>query len=315
VKHSVGSIHIDGAAVRRERLQLMASDPRSIASLTISFGLVAIPVKLYSATIAAERISFNMLHKSDGSRLKQQYVCAAEGKVVDRSEIVKGYEFAKDQYVMFTPEEIKELEEAGSAEIDIGEFVPLESVDPVYFERTYYLAPDKGGSKPYTLLVTALRDTKQCAIGKWAARGREHIVVIRPMDKGLAMHQLHFQAEVRSMQDLGIEPATVSDAELKLARQLIGHQSSKTFDAASYVDEFKGRVEAAIQKKVEGKEISLSQPPAAAKKGSNVIDLMDMLRASLESRGASNLEARKPPKRAPAKRAAKSAPARKPARG
>lgn len=297
----------------------MASDARSIASLTISFGLVAIPVKLYSATISAERISFNLLHERDGSRLKQQYVCVADGKVVDRSEIVKGYEFAKDQYVMFTPAEIKELEEAGSDAIDIGEFVPIESVDPVYFDRTYYLAPDKGGSKPYTLLVTALRETKQCAIGRWAARGREHVVVIRPMDKGLALHQLHFQAEVRSISQLGIEPATVSEAELKLARQLISHQASKTFDAASYVDEFKGRVEAAIQKKVEGKEISLSQKPAGAPKGGNVIDLMEMLRASLESRGAAtgakgevtDIKARKPPKRA----AKKAAPARKSSRG
>src|ERR1700743_2193439 len=145
------------------------AEAASIATLTISFGLVAIPVKLYSATISAERISFNLLHKADGSRLKQQYVCAKENKVVDRSEIVKGYEFAKDQYVMFTPQEIKELEEAGSDAIDIGEFVPLESVDPVYFERTYLLAPDKGGSKPYTLLTTALRETKQCAVGRWAA--------------------------------------------------------------------------------------------------------------------------------------------------
>jgi DNA end-binding protein Ku len=308
------------------------ADARSIASLTISFGLVAIPVKLYSATIAAERISFNMLHKKDGSRLKQQYVCAQEGTVVDRSEIVKGYEFAKDQYVMFSNEEIKELEEAGSTEIGIGEFVPLESVDPVYFERTYYLAPDKGGAKPYTLLVSALRESGQCAIGKWAARGREHVVVIRPMDVGLALHQLHFQAEVRTMKDLGIEPASVSEAELKLARQLIGQQSAKVFDAASYVDEFKGRVEAAIQKKVEGKEISLAEKPAASKGGGNVIDLMDMLRASLQARGSSDaaarngragsaeeLEARKPPKRAakvPAKRtAAKSGAARKSSRG
>jgi DNA end-binding protein Ku len=310
------------------------AEARSIASLTISFGLVAIPVKLYSATIAAERISFNMLHKKDGSRLKQQYVCAQEGTVVDRTEIVKGYEFAKDQYVMFTPEEIKELEEAGSTEIGIGEFVPLESVDPVYFERTYYLAPDKGGAKPYTLLVTALQEAGQCAIGKWAARGREHVVVIRPLDTGLAMHQLHFQAEVRPMKDLGIEPANVSEAELKLARQLIGQQSAKVFDAASYVDEFKGRVEAAIQKKVEGKEISLAEKPAA-KTGGNVIDLMDMLRASLQARGSSDaavrngsgrssgsaeqLGARKPPKRAakvPAKRtAAKSGAARKSSRG
>jgi DNA end-binding protein Ku len=311
------------------------ADARSIASLTISFGLVAIPVKLYSATIAAERISFNMLHKKDGSRLKQQYVCAQEGIVVDRSEIVKGYEFAKDQYVMFSNEEIKELEEAGSSEIGIGEFVPLDSVDPVYFERTYYLAPDKGGAKPYTLLVSALRESGQCAIGKWAARGREHVVVIRPMDVGLALHQLHFQAEVRSMRDLGIEPANVSEAELKLARQLIGQQSANVFDAGSYVDEFKGRVEAAIQKKVEGKEISLAERPAATKGGGNVIDLMDMLRASLQARGSSDtaaarngsarnggggeLEARKPPKRAakvPAKRtAAKSGAARKSSRG
>jgi DNA end-binding protein Ku len=288
----------------------MASDARSIASLTISFGLVAIPVKLYSATIAAERISFNLLHKRDGSRLKQQYVCLADGKVVDRSEMVKGYEFAKDQYVMFTPEEIKELEEAGSEAIDISEFVPLESVDPVYFERTYYLAPDKGGSKPYTLLVTALRDTEQCAIGRWAARGREHVVVIRPIEHGLAMHQLHFQAEVRPIKDLVIEPATISEAELKLARQLIGQQASKTFDAASYVDEFKGRIEAAIQKKIEGKEISLSDKPAAAATKGNVIDLMDMLRASLESRGSSDLKSRKPPKRA-----AKSPATRKSSRG
>jgi len=298
----------------------MATDARSIASLTISFGLVAIPVKLYTATVAAERISFNLLHKADGSRLKQQYVCLADGKVVDRSEIVKGYEFAKDQYVMFTPEEIKELEEAGSAAIDIGEFVPLESVDPVYFDKTYYLAPDKGGPKPYTLLVTALHETKQCAIGRWAARGREHIVVIRAMQKGLAMHQLHFEAEVRPITSLGIEPAAVSDGELKLARQLIGQQSAKTFDAASYVDEFKGRVEAAIQKKVEGKEVTLSDKPAAAPKSGNVIDLMEMLRASLQARGpadgkgadakVADVKARKPPKRA-----AKSTAARKSSRG
>jgi DNA end-binding protein Ku len=287
----------------------MAGEARSMASLTISFGLVAIPVKLYSATVAAERISFNLLHKSDGSRLRQQYVCVAENKVVDRGEIVKGYEFAKDQYVMFTPEEIKELEEAGRSSIDIGEFVPLESVDPVYFERTYYLAPDRGGSKPYTLLVTALRETRQCAIGRWAARGREHIVVIRPMDKGLALHQLHFQAEVRSISELGIEPAQISEAELKLARQLIGQQASKTFDAASYVDEFRGRVEAAIQKKVEGKQISLAEPPAAPKQG-NVIDLMEMLRASLEARGTPDAKSRKPPKRA-----AKTSASRKSSRG
>jgi DNA end-binding protein Ku len=231
---------------------------------------------------------------------------------VDRSEIVKGYEFAKDQYVMFTPAEIKALEEAGSPEIAIEEFVPLDSVDPVYFDRTYYLTPDKGGPKPYTLLTTALREAKRCAIGRWAARGREHVVVIRAIESGLAMHQLHFQAEVRTIGSMGIEPSQVTDAELKLARQLIEQQTSKRFEPSSYVDEFRGRVEAAIQKKVEGKEISLSETPVAAP-SRNVIDLMEVLRQSIDARGAKatdDLKARKPPKRA-----AKSAAPRKSSRG
>src|SRR5579872_2361103 len=143
---------------------MATSNPRSIASLTISFGLVAIPVKLYSATVSSERISFNLLREKDGSRVKQQYIAVNDGKVVDRSEMVKGYEFAKDQYVMFKPEEIKALEDATTHSIDIGQFVPLESVDPVYFDGTYYLAPDKGGAKPYSLLAIALKQSKQCAI-------------------------------------------------------------------------------------------------------------------------------------------------------
>src|ERR1700738_1507692 len=145
----------------------MASQARSIASLTISFGLVAIPVKLYSATVSAERLSFNLLRQKDGSRVKQQYIAVNDGKPVERSEMVKGYEFAKDQYVMFSPEELKELEDTTSHAIDISQFVPLDSVDPLYFEGTYYLAPDKGGAKPYTLLAISLRKARQCAIGRW----------------------------------------------------------------------------------------------------------------------------------------------------
>src|ERR1700726_207709 len=195
----------------------MATQARSIASLTISFGLVAIPVKLYSATVSSERISFNLLRQKDGSRVKQQYIAVNDGQVVDGSEMVKGYKFAKDQYVMFSAEELKALEDATSHSIDIGQFVPLESVDPVYFDGTYYLAPDKGGAKPYALLSTALSRTRQCAVGRWVSRGKEHIVVIRPMEEGLAMHQLHFQAEVWSVKDVGLEPTTVSEPELKLA--------------------------------------------------------------------------------------------------
>jgi DNA end-binding protein Ku len=283
----------------------MATQARSIASLTISFGLVAIPVKLYSATVSSERISFNLLRQKDGSRVKQQYIAVNDGQVVERSEMVKGYEFAKDQYVMFSAEELKALEDATSHSIDIGQFVPLESVDPVYFDGTYYLAPDKGGAKPYTLLATALRKARQCAVGRWISRGKEHIVVIRPIDDGLAMHQLHFQAEVRSLKDLGLEPAPVSEPELKLAQQLIDHLAAKRFDANEYADEHKSRVQAAIQKKVEGKEVSLAEAPTSAK-GGNVIDLMEALRASIDARGskAADLE-RKAPKRASAPKAAR----------
>jgi DNA end-binding protein Ku len=279
----------------------MVTQARSIASLTISFGLVAIPVKLYSATISSGKISFNLLRQKDGSRVKQQYVAVKDGKPVERSEMVKGYEFAKDQYVMFSAAEIKSLEDSTSTSIDIGQFVPLDSVDPLYYEGTYYLAPDRGGAKPYTLLATALRNAGQCAIGRWISRGKEHIVVIRPIDQGLAMHQLHFKAEVRDIKELGLEAAKVSDAELKLAQQLIDQLGATRFDPAEYVDEFKERVEAAIQKKIEGKEVSLADAPPSHQ-GSNVIDLMEALRASLNARGAKSpqLSDRKAPKRAAA---------------
>src|SRR3979411_2625043 len=196
----------------------MATQARALASLTISFGLVAIPVKLYSATVSSERISFNLLRQKDGSRVKQQYVAVNDGKPVERSEMVKGYEFAKDQYVMFSPEELKALEDATTHAIDITQFVPLDSVDPLYFDGTYYLAPDKGGAKPYTLLATALRQAQQCAVGRWISRGKEHIIVIRALEEGLALHQLHFKAEVRDLKDLGVEAAPVSEPEPHVAR-------------------------------------------------------------------------------------------------
>jgi len=279
----------------------MATQARSIASLTISFGLVAIPVKLYSATVSSERISFNLLRQKDGSRVKQQYIAVNDGKPVERSEMVKGYEFAKDQYVMFSPEELKALEDTTTHAIDIGQFVPLDSVDPLYFDGTYYLAPDKGGAKPYTLLTTALRKAQQCAVGRWISRGKEHIVIIRALEDGLAMHQLHFKAEVRSLKDLGIEAAPVSEPELKLARQLIDQLGAKRFDPNEYVDEHRARVEAAIQRKVDGKEVSLAEGPVSTK-GGNVIDLMEALRASIDARGskAPDLKERKAPKRAAA---------------
>jgi DNA end-binding protein Ku len=272
---------------------------RSIASLTVSFGLVSIPVKLYSATEASKAISFNMLHKACGSRLKQQYLCIKEEVQVGREDIVKGYEFAKDQYVMFTPEELKAMEEVGTHTADITEFVPIDSVDPVFFDKAYYLAPDKGGAKPYALLARALRESKRCALGRWAARGKQYIVMIRPADDGLVMQQLLYAAEVRSMKDIDIPKTEVRDAELKLAQQLIEQQAVDKFDPGAYKDEVRERIEAAVQKKVEGQEITMADAPQPA---AQVIDLMEALRASLD---------KKPAKRAAPAAAEPSKPARK----
>ena len=277
---------------------------RSMASLTISFGMVSIPVKLYSATEASRAISFNLLHKGCGSRLKQQYFCVKEEVAVAREDMVKGYEFAKDQYVMFTPEELKALEEAGTHSAEITEFVPVETVDPVYFDKAYYLGPDKGGAKPYALLARALRESGRCALGRWAARGKQYIVMIRPVDEdlveGLVMQQLLYAGEVRSIKDLEISHTEVKDAELKLAKQLIEQQAADKFDPGAYTDVVLARIEAAVQKKVEGQEICMAEAPEA---GAQVIDLMEALRASLEKKPARRAEPAKPAK--PARKAVK----------
>ncbi len=276
---------------------------RSIASLTISFGMVSIPVKLYSATEASRAMSFNLLHKACGSRLKQQYFCVKEEVPVAREDMAKGYEFAKDQYVMFTAEELKALEEAGTHSAEITEFVPAKAIDPVYFDKAYYLGPDKGGAKPYALLARALKESGRCALGRWAARGKQYIVLIRPMDtglvEGLVMQQLLYAAEVRSINDLDIPKTEVKPVELKLAQQLIEQQSVDKFDPAAYADEVRARIEAAIQKKVEGQEITMVEAP---EQGGQVIDLMEALRASLEKKPAKRAEPAKPAARKAAKK-------------
>ena len=285
---------------------------RSIGSLTIAFGLVSIPAKMFSATEASKAISFNMLHKDCGSRLKQQYLCLKEEIPVAREDIVKGYEFAKDQYVMFTPEELKALEEAGTQTAEITEFVPIESIDPVYFDKAYYLAPDKGGAKPYALLTRALRESGRCAVGRYAARGKQYIVMLRPIEGGLVMQQLLYAAEVRSISDIEIPQTEVKDVELKLAQQLIEQQASDTFDPTVYTDEVRARVEAAVQKKVEGQEITMAEAPETG--GAQVIDLMEALRASLNKKTTAPAKSSAPEAparetRKPAKRAAQVEPA------
>jgi DNA end-binding protein Ku len=286
---------------------------RSIGSVTISFGLVAIPVKLYSATQSGNAISFNLLHKGCGSRLRQQYVCLKDGSIVERDQMVKGYEFAKDQYVTFEPEEIKALEEAGTHSIDITEFVPIESVDPVYFDKTYYLAPDKGGAKPYALLTEALKQAKRCAIGHWAARGKAYLVMLRPVGERLSLQQLHFAADVRPPSEIEIPKQDVKPAELTLAQQLINQQATEKFEPTAYTDDLRGRIQAAIEKKVEGHQISVSDFPAEG--GGKVIDLMEALRASLEKADAARAStAQLGPRRAPKRAEQTAKPAEQPAK-
>src|SRR3954463_11833287 len=252
---------------------------RSIGTLTVSFSLVSIPVRLFSATEASRAISFNLLHKTCGSRVKQQYFCVKEEVPVSREEMAKGYEFQKDQYVMFSSEELKALEEAGTHTAEITEFVPIDSIDPVYFDKAYYLGPDKGGAKPYALLARALRESGRCALGRWAARGKQYIVMIRPVEdlvEGLVMQQLLHAGEVRALRDIDIPKMDVKPQELKLAQLLIEQQSSEKFDPSSYKDEVRDRIEAAVQKKVEGQQITVAEAPEA---GAQVIDLMEALRA------------------------------------
>jgi DNA end-binding protein Ku len=271
---------------------------RSIGSLTVSFGLVAIPVKLYTATQSANAISFNLLHKTCGSRLRQQYLCQKEGVPVERDDMVKGYEFAKDQYVRFSPEEIKALEEVGTHAVEISEFVPIESIDPVYFDKTYYLAPDKGAAKPYALLTEALRQAGRCGVGRWAARGKGYIVVLRPIGDVLAMQQLHYATDVRRASEVEVPKTEVKPAELKLAQQLIDQQTAEKFDPEAFRDEVRSRIQTAIDKKVEGQEISVAE--TAPEGDGKVIDLMEALRASLQkSESAREQVNRLGPRKAP----------------
>jgi DNA end-binding protein Ku len=256
---------------------------RSIASLTLSFGLVNVPVKLYSATESSSSVSFKMLAK-DGSRLKQQYISEATGKVVERAEMVKGYEFEKDRFVLFTPDELKALDEAASHVIEIVAFVPEKSVDPIYYDRAYFLAPDKRGAKPYALLGAAMRESGRCALARWTSKGKQYVVQVRAVEDGLVLQQLLYADEVRSLKDLGIEQAEVSQAELKLALQLIDQISRDAYDPSEFKDEEKQRVLTAIDAKIAGQEVVASARSEEPSSG-QVIDLMEALRASIGQRG------------------------------
>jgi len=267
---------------------------RAIGSVTISFGLVSIPIKVYSSSVSEKRISFNMLEKDTGQRVKQQYVSQKSGDVVPRSEMVKGYEFAKGQYVTFTNDELKQFEAEANKSVEIKEFVPLEKVDPIYFTSAYYVGPDKGADRPYALLRAAMEKTGRAAVAKWATRGKQYLVMLRPMDEGIVMQQLRYADEIRSLGEIPIGDAEVSDSELELAVQLIEQIASDGFDASRYEDEVKKRLEEAVEAKVEGQEITAAPEEEPRAK---VIDLMDALKKSLGEDDKKKSTRRKPAKK------------------
>jgi len=254
---------------------------RSIGNATISFGLVSVPVNLYSTAESKASVSFNMLHKKCGSRLKQQYICPKDdNEVVSRDDTVKGYEFAKDQYVVLSTEELKSLEEKATGMIDVLEFVPLAKVDREYLEKVYYLGPDKGGDRAYRLLAAALQDTGRAALGQYAARGQQHLVLLRPLNGVLVMEQLHYADEVRPTTEVTVPPGDVKPAELALAKQLIEQTANDAFEPQKYKDTVRERVLETIQRKVDGQDITADITPEG---GGKIIDLMEALKASLSS--------------------------------
>jgi DNA end-binding protein Ku len=258
----------------------MASRP--IANGNISFGLVSIPVGVFPAT-SSKSVSFNLLHAKDKSRIQQRIYCPVDDAIVERSELVRGYEVEKGRYVVFTDEELKNLEARNDHAIEIAEFVPLAAVDPIYFETGYFLGCEPGAAKAYRLLTEAMTATERVAIGSFTMRGKEHLVIIRPYQQGLMLHTVYYADEVRSASDIdrgqheGVKPA-----ELTLAKRLIDDLTAKKFEPDKYHDSHRERVHEAARKKLEGQEVT--EAPSEPRHA-QVIDLMAALKASLEKRG------------------------------
>ena len=257
---------------------------RALGSATIAFGLVSIPVKLYSAAESSAQVRFNQIDQRDGSRVKQQLISSKSGEIVPREEIVKGYEFSKGKYVLFTKEELKAIEVVSSYTIDIEEFVPDGSVERIYFDKAYYLGPDKGGARAYRLLSQALKDAKRIAVGRYAARGKQHLIMVRPVSDGerdgLVLEQLYYADEVRSFAEVPLDEVELKPAELDLAKQLIDQGASKSFDPGKYRDEVRAQVLEMIERKVEGEDITLAPQEQPEHK---IIDIMEALKASLDA--------------------------------
>jgi DNA end-binding protein Ku len=285
---------------------------RAIGTSTIAFGLVSLPVKIYSTGESSQKISFNMIWKERGVRVRQQYVDPADGAVVPKDEIVKGYEFAKDQYVLFTKEELEVVEAPKSDEIEIVSFVPADTVGRLFFNKAYYLGPDKGGARAYRLLAAALEHTDRVAIAKHATRGKQYLVMVRPHENGLHMEQLYYADEIKDFSEVPLEEGEVNSAELALAVQLIDQAAAEAFDPAQFHDEVRDKTMELIEQKIAGQEITAA--PAEESK-TKIIDLMAALKASIEGGDQQRKPAAKSGKKAEKQTAGKKTERKKAASG
>jgi DNA end-binding protein Ku len=268
---------------------------RPLRNATISFGLVSIPVRFYTAT-KSEDIHFNLLHESCGSRVNRKWWCPKHEEIVSSDELVRGYEVTKNKYVTFSDDEIEALETDDNRALDITEFVALEEIDPVFYEKAYFLGPAPGGDKTYKLLATAMKKENKVAVARWVASGKEHIVVVRPYQDGLILHTMYYADEVRDFGAMDIEDAPVREKEVQLAEMLIDELTEKKFNPMAYKDEYRERLLDRIKDKARGKTIVAEEKEEET--GGEVVDIMEALRRSLEKGGST--------RRAPKTTAAKS---------
>jgi len=274
---------------------------RPLRNATISFGLVSIPVRFYTAT-KSEDVHFNLLHASCGTRVNRKWWCPHHEKIVDSDELIRGYAISKSKFVTFADEEIEALETDSNRALDITEFVDLSEIDPIFFEKAYFLGPAPGGGKTYTLLSHAMKKQNKAAVARWVAAGKEHLVVIRPFEKGLALHTMYYADEVRDFDAIDLEDAPVRDKEIQLAETLINELTEKKFNPMQFKDEYRERLLEQIRAKARGKTIEIESHEE--EKGGEVVDIMEALRRSL---GAGRAPAKRVPARkraaAPRKRA------------
>ena len=253
---------------------------RPLRNATISFGLVNIPVRFYTAT-KSEDVHFNLLHESCGSRVNRKWWCPHHEKIVESSELVRAYAISKNKYVTFTDEEIDTLETDDNRALDITEFLQLEQIDPVFFEKAYFLGPGAGGGKTYKLLSQAMKKQNKVALARWVSANREHLVILRPFEDGLVLHTMYYADEVRDFAAVEKEDAPIKEKEIKLAEMLIDELTEKKFNPLQYKDDYRERLLDRIRDKSKGKAI-VSEEKEDEDKGGEVIDIMEALRRSLE---------------------------------